>query len=53
VRLSLIAGNLLYLSKKAPYDPEITMSTGNGMSGVDVFSQPTTRNIGAQLNISF
>ena len=53
IRLSLIGSNLLYLSKKAPYDPEITMSTGNGMSGVDVFSQPTTRNIGAQLNISF
>ncbi|HEY5393457.1 MAG TPA: TonB-dependent receptor, partial [Hanamia sp.] len=53
LRLSVIGSNLFYFSKKAPYDPEITMSTGNGMSGVDVFNQPTTRNIGAQLNISF
>lgn len=53
LRLSVIGSNLLYFYKKAPYDPEITMSTGNGMSGVDVFNQPTTRNIGAQLNISF
>lgn len=53
LKLSIIGSNLMYFYKKAPYDPEITMSTGNGMSGVDVFNQPSTRNIGAQLNISF
>ncbi|MFI5139941.1 MAG: SusC/RagA family TonB-linked outer membrane protein [Sphingobacteriales bacterium] len=53
VRISLIGNNLLYFYKKAPYDPEITMSTANGMSGVDVFNQPTTRRLGAQLNVSF
>jgi len=53
VKLSLIGSNLIYFYKKAPYDPEITMSTGNGMSGVDVFNQPTTRRFGAQLNVSF
>lgn len=53
LRLSLIGGNLIYFYKKAPYDPEIAMSTGNGMSGLDLFGQPATRNIGAQLNISF
>lgn len=53
LRLSLIGSNLFYFYKKAPYDPEITMSTANGMSGVDVFTQPTTRNVGAQLNVTF
>ncbi|MGH2644213.1 MAG: TonB-dependent receptor domain-containing protein, partial [Chitinophagaceae bacterium] len=53
IRLSLIGSNLFYFYKKAPYDPETTMSTGNGMSGVDVFTQPTTRNLGAQLNVTF
>ena len=53
LRLSLIGNNLFYFTKKAPYDPEITMSTANGLSGVDVFNQPTTRRLGAQLNISF
>jgi TonB-linked SusC/RagA family outer membrane protein len=52
-RLSLIGSNLIYFYKKAPYDPEITMSTANGLSGVDVFNQPTTRRFGAQLNVSF
>ncbi len=53
VRFSLIGSNLIYFYKKAPYDPEITMSTANGLSGVDVFNQPTTRRFGAQLNVSF
>jgi len=53
VRFSLIGSNLIYFYKKAPYDPEITMSTANGLGGVDVFNQPTTRRFGAQLNVSF
>jgi TonB-linked SusC/RagA family outer membrane protein len=53
VRFSVIGGNLIYFYKKAPYDPEITMSTANGLGGVDVFNQPTTRRFGAQLNVSF
>jgi len=53
LRVSLIGNNLIYFYKKAPFDPEITMSTGNGLSGVDVFNQPTTRRIGASLNVTF
>jgi TonB-linked SusC/RagA family outer membrane protein len=53
VRLSLIGSNLIYFYKKAPYDPEITMSTANGLSGVDVFNQPTTRRFGGSLNVTF
>lgn len=53
VRFSLIGNNLIYFYKKAPYDPEITMSTANGLGGVDVFNQPTTRRFGAQLNVTF
>ena len=53
IRFSLIGNNLIYFYKKAPYDPEITMSTANGLGGVDVFNQPTTRRFGAQLNVTF
>ncbi|HEY4325888.1 MAG TPA: SusC/RagA family TonB-linked outer membrane protein [Mucilaginibacter sp.] len=53
IRISLIGSNLIYFYKKAPYDPEITMSTANGLNGVDVFNQPTTRRLGAQLNVTF
>jgi hypothetical protein len=53
MRLSLIGRNLFYFYKKAPYDPEVTMSTGNGLSGIDVFNQPVTRSFGFNLNVLF
>jgi hypothetical protein len=53
VKVSLIGRNLLYFYKPAPFDPELTMSTGNGLSGVDVFNQPATRNMGLSINASF
>jgi TonB-linked SusC/RagA family outer membrane protein len=53
VKVSLIGRNLAYFSKKAPFDPELTMSTGNGLSGVDVFNQPAMRNMGLSINASF
>jgi TonB-linked SusC/RagA family outer membrane protein len=52
-KLSLVGRNLLYFYKKAPFDPELTMSTGNGLSGVDLFNQPATRNVGLNLNLTF
>jgi len=53
VKVSLVGRNLLYFYKPAPFDPELTMSTGNGLSGVDVFNQPATRNMGLSINASF
>ena len=53
VKVSLVGRNLAYFYKKAPFDPELTMSTGNGLSGVDVFNQPATRNMGLTLNATF
>jgi TonB-linked SusC/RagA family outer membrane protein len=53
LRLSLIGRNLWYISKKAPFDPEVAMPTGNGLSGVDVFGLPATRSFGMSLNVGF
>ncbi|MCW3467152.1 SusC/RagA family TonB-linked outer membrane protein [Chitinophaga nivalis] len=53
LKLSLTGRNLLYFSKKAPFDPEQTMSTANGLSGVDIFMLPATRSYGLTLNASF
>lgn len=52
LRFSLIGRNLFYIYKKAPFDPELSMSTGNGFQGVDVFSAPATRNIGFSVNVT-
>jgi len=53
IRVSAVGRNLVYFSKKAPFDPELTLSTGNGLSGVDVFNQPATRNFGLSINAIF
>ena len=53
IRFSLTGRNLFYFYKKAPYDPELTMSTGNGLAGVDAFNLPATRDIGFNVNVTF
>jgi hypothetical protein len=53
VRLSLVGRNLLFISKKAPFDPEVSMSTGTGLQGVDSFAPPATRSLGVNLNVTF
>ena len=53
LRLSLTGNNLIYFYKKAPFDPELTLSTGNGLSGVDIFMPPAIRGFGINLNAHF
>ncbi len=51
--LSLIARNLGLIYKKAPFDPNISLSTGEGLQGIDVYGMPSTRSIGLNLNVTF
>lgn len=51
--LSLIARNLFFFYKDAPFDPNITLSTGQGLQGVDIYGLPSTRSIGLNLNVTF
>ena len=53
VTLALIGRNIFYFYKKAPYDPDVTASTGNGLQGVDIFGVPATRSIGLNLRLTF
>ncbi|MBB6130735.1 SusC/RagA family TonB-linked outer membrane protein [Mucilaginibacter lappiensis] len=53
IKLSLTGRNLFYFYKKAPYDPELTMGTGNTFSGIDLFGQPAVRSMGFNLNVTF
>ncbi|WP_017257318.1 SusC/RagA family TonB-linked outer membrane protein [Pedobacter arcticus] len=50
--LSLIGRNLLYFYKKAPSDSEITISSANGLSGLDSFNPPALRSLGISLNLT-
>ncbi|MEI6190020.1 MAG: SusC/RagA family TonB-linked outer membrane protein [Chitinophagia bacterium] len=50
---SLVGRNLFFLYKDAPFDPEQSMSTGNGMQSNDVFSMPSTRSVGFNIKLTF
>lgn len=51
--LSLIARNLGFIYKDAPFDPNISLSTGEGLQGIDVYGMPSTKSIGLNLNVTF
>jgi len=53
LRLSLVGRNLFFFYLKAPYDPDLAMSTATGLQGVDAYSIPTTRSFGLNLAIKF
>ena len=53
IDVSLIARNLFFFYKDAPFDPDATMSVGNNNQGVDVFGMPTTRNMGFNIKFTF
>lgn len=36
-----------------PYDPESTASTGTWYQGIDFFRQPSCRNMGFSVNLTF
>ena len=53
LKLSLTSRNLFYITRKAPYDPEIASATDNALGGIDVFNLPAARNLGLKLNVVF
>jgi len=50
---SLVGRNLFFFYKDAPFDPEQSMSTGNGSQSNDVFSMPSTRSVGFNVKLTF
>ena len=53
VKASLVGNNLFFFYKDAPHDPNVSLSTGNALQGVDVLGLPSTRSIGLNLNLTF
>lgn len=50
---ALIARNLFFFYKDAPCDPDVSMGTGNGVQGVDIFNLPSSRSLGLNLKLNF
>lgn len=53
VKASLVGRNLWMIYCKAPFDPELTASTGTFMQGIDYFMQPSLRSIGFNIQLQF
>jgi len=53
IKASFVGSNLFFLYKVAPYDPNITLSTGNQLQGVDMLGVPSTKSYGLNLNLTF
>ena len=51
--LGLTARNLLMIYNKAPFDPELTASTGTYYQGFDYFMLPSLRNLGFSVKLQF
>lgn len=51
--LSVVGRNLFFFFKEAPFDPNLSLSTGEGLQGIDVFGMPSSRSIGLNLNVTF
>jgi hypothetical protein len=53
INLSLVGQNLFFFYKDAPFDPELTMNTGNGFQSLDNFNLPATRTYGFNVKLTF
>lgn len=51
--LSFIGRNLFYFYKDAPVDPDVSLSSKNGLGGFEMFNLPSTRNFGFNLKVNF
>lgn len=53
MNLSFIARNLFFLYKDAPVDPDISLSTGNGLGAFELFNMPSSRSYGFSVKLTF
>ena len=51
--LSATGRNLFFIYKDAPADPDLALSTANGLGAFDIFNMPSCRSYGINLKIEF
>ncbi len=50
--LSFVCRNLFFLYKDSPVDPDVSLSTANGLGGIDVFNYPSARTFGLNIKLN-
>lgn len=53
LNVSVVGRNLFFLYKDSPVDPDISLSTKNGLGAFDVFNMPSVRSFGVNLKLEF
>ena len=53
LNVSFVGHNLAMLLLRAPFDPEMTATTGTYNQSIDYFMQPSTRNLGFSVKLKF
>lgn len=53
ITLSAVGRNLFFIYKDAPSDPDIALSTKNGLGAFDIFNMPSARSFGINLKLEF
>lgn len=53
VQFSFVARNLCFIYKKAPFDPDLVLSTGNDNQAIDSYGMPSTRSVGFTVRCTF
>ena len=50
--ISFVCRNLFFIYKEAPVDPDISLSTANGLGGIDMFNYPSARQFGLNIKLN-
>ncbi|MDY6408465.1 MAG: SusC/RagA family TonB-linked outer membrane protein, partial [Prevotella sp.] len=53
LNVSFIARNLFFFYKDSPADPDVALSTTNGLSAFELFNMPSARSFGFSLKLNF
>lgn len=53
LQISAVGRNLFFIYKDSPVDPDIALSTKNGLGAFDIFNMPSTRQLGINLKLEF
>ena len=52
LNISFVCRNLFFLYKKSPVDPDVSLSTANGLGGIDMFNYPSARTFGLNIKLN-
>jgi hypothetical protein len=50
--VSFVCRNLFFIYKDSPVDPDVSLSTANGLGGIDVFNYPSARTFGLNIKLN-